>query len=178
MFRVRWAKILGFDSPPTFTLPDHAEVFLALFCSSSAMNRSSIDVRNMKNRARKAFLKHQYSYLGELLKKTVTHPSQFIEHDQLAAFNISLTHFSLHSDLAYDAVPRFFKPFPHGLMEECFEHSSELSDDLWWPPYDPESLACFTEPHDVEVILHRYHRYVFEECEKSLPERSMWRARW
>jgi hypothetical protein len=142
------------------------------------MNRSSIDVRDMKNRARKAFLQHQYSYLGELLKKTVTHPSQFIEHDQLATFNISLTDFFLDSDLAYDAVPRFFKPFPNDLMEESFKHSSQWEDALWWPPYDPENLARFTEPHEVEAILDRYHGNVIAEYEESQSGRSIWKARW
>ena len=108
----------------------------------------------------------------------VTHPSQFIEHDQLPAFNITVTDFSLHSDLAFGAVPRFFKPFPHDLMEESFKHSSEFGDDIWWPEYDPQYLACFTEPHDVEAILRRYCRYVIAEQKESASARSMWRARW
>jgi hypothetical protein len=76
------------------------------------MNCSSIDVRNMGYQARKARI------LGELLKKTVTHPSQLIEHDKLSEFNISLKEFSLDSDTS----PSVFKPFPHDLMEECFKH--------------------------------------------------------
>jgi hypothetical protein len=139
------------------------------------MNSSSIDVHSME--ARKDF-EQNFRYLGKLLKTIVALPSQFIEHNQPAAFNISVTDFSLHSDLAYNAVPRFFKPFPHDLMEESFKHSSELGDDIWWPEYDPESLACFTEPHDVEAILRRYCRYVIAEQKESPSGRSMWRARW
>jgi hypothetical protein len=51
--------------------------------------------------------------MEELLKKAVIHPSQFIEHNQLAAFNISLTDFSLESDDAATQT-RFFKPFSAG----------------------------------------------------------------
>ena len=61
------------------TLLDHAKVIVALFRSSSAMNGSCTDVRNMEYQARKRFLKHKYLDLKKLLKKTITHPSQFIE---------------------------------------------------------------------------------------------------
>jgi hypothetical protein len=150
------------------------KVVLALFCSSSTMNSSSIDVHNME--ARKDF-KQNFRYLGELLKTIVILPSRFVEHDQLAVFNISLTDFSLHSDLACDAVPRFFKPFPHDLMEESFKHSSHLEGDIGWPEYDTQYQACFTEPYDIEWTLGRYHRYVFERWRESPSERSMWRFR-
>jgi hypothetical protein len=162
----------------TFPLPGHAKVILALFCSSSATNSSSANVHNMKYPAKKRFLERKYLYLKELLKMTVTHPSQFIEHDQLTAFNITVTDFSLHSDLACDAVPGFFRPFPHDLMEEFFKPSSQLEDDISWPSYDPESPACFTEPYSVEWTLDEYHRYVIAEREESPSGRSMWRARW
>ena len=142
------------------------------------MNSSSTDVHNMKYQAKKRFLERKYFCLKKLLQKTVTHQSQFIEHDQLAAFNISVTDFSLYSDLACDAVPRFFKPSPHDLMEESFENSSELGDDLWWPPHDPHYRACFTEPHDVEAILDRYHSYVIEEREENPSWRRTWQSRW
>lgn len=138
------------------------------------MNTSSIDVHNMDYQAREDFLRQNSRILGELLKKTVTHPSQFIEHDTLAEFNISLKEFSLDSDI--DAVPRFFKPFPHDLMEECFKHP-QLVDDLWWPPYDLDHLAYFNEPYDVARTLDRYHRYVIAQWEKSPPGRRMWHAR-
>jgi hypothetical protein len=138
------------------------------------MNSLSIDVHNME--ARKDF-KQNFHYLGKLLKMIVSLPSRFIEYDQLAVFNISLTDFSLHSDLACDAVLGFFKPFPHDLMEESFKHSSQLEDDLGWPPYDAQYQAYFTEPHDVEWTLGRYHRYVFEKWKESPSERSIWQFR-
>jgi hypothetical protein len=81
------------------------------------MNSSSIDVHNMEYETRKNLIKQNFHDLGKLLKATVAHPSQFIEHDQLATFNISLTDFSLDSDIASNAVPRFFKPFPHDLWK-------------------------------------------------------------
>jgi hypothetical protein len=143
------------------------------------MKSSSIDVRNMEYEARKDFFKQSSRYLSKLLKTTVTHPSQFIEHDQLAASNISLTDFSLDSDVAFDTVPRFFKPFPHDLMEESFKHSSQLEDiSFSWPPHNPEYLACFTEPHDIEGTLGKYHRYVITKWEESSSGRSIWQARW
>src|SRR3984957_17833133 len=120
------------------------------------MNSLSIGVRNMEYESRKPLLKQDFHDLGKLLKATVAHPSQFIEHDQLAAFKISLTDFSLDSEVISDEVPRFLEPFPHDLMEESFKHSSELRDDLWWPPNDQENLACFYEPHTVEGLLDRY----------------------
>jgi hypothetical protein len=107
----------------------------------------------MKYQAKKCFLERKYFCLKKLLQKAVIHQSQFIEHDQLAAFSISVTEFSLYSDLPCDAVSRFFKPTPHELMEESFQNSSALRGDLWWPPHDPCYRACFTEPHDVEAIL-------------------------
>jgi hypothetical protein len=70
----------------------------------------------MEYEARKDFFAQSSHYLSKLLKTTVTHPSQFIEDEQLAAFNISLTDFSLDSDIAFDTIPRFFEPFPHDLM--------------------------------------------------------------
>jgi hypothetical protein len=85
----------------------------------------------MEGQATKDFLKRQSRYLWKLLKQTVTHSSRFIDYDQLAAFSISPTDFSLHSGLARDAVPRFFKPFPHGLMEKSFKCSSQWDDMLW-----------------------------------------------
>jgi hypothetical protein len=129
----------------------------------------------MKDQATKDFLKRQSRYLWKLLKQTVTHPCRFIDHDQLAAFSISLTDFSLHSDLACDTVPRFFKPFPRDLMEKS---SSQWDDKLWWPPYDPEYEACFNEPLDVEAILDRYHRRVIAELEENPLRRSILQARW
>jgi len=138
------------------------------------MNCSSIDVRNMGYQARKAFLRQNSRILGELLKKTVAHPSQFIEHEKLSEFNISLKEFSLDSDT--DAVPRFFKPFPHDLMEECFKHP-QLADDLWWPPYDLDHLAYFNEPYDVARTLYEYHRYVVAQLEENAPGRRMWQIR-
>jgi hypothetical protein len=132
----------------------------------------------MKYQAKKRFLERKYLYLKELLKVTVTHPSQFIEHDQLAAFNITVTDFSLHSDLACDAVPGFFEPFPHDLMEEFFKPSSQLEDHISWPSYDPESPACFTVPYGVEWTLDEYHRYVIAEREESPSGGRIWRARW
>jgi hypothetical protein len=166
---------LSYDSPQPFTLPDPAKVILALFCSSSTMNSSSIDVHKME--ARKDF-KQNFRYLGNLLRTIAALPHRFIEHDQLAVCNISVTDFSLHSDLAYGAVPRFFEPFPHDLMEESFKQSSELGDDVWWPEYDPQYLSCFTEPQDVEAILRRCCKYVIAEQKESPSGRSMWRARW
>jgi hypothetical protein len=161
-----------------FTLPDHAKVILALFYGGSATNSSSTDIHNMKHQAKKRILQRRYLYLKELLEMIVTHPSQFIEHDQLAAFNITVTDSSLHSDLACDAVPGFFKPFPHDLMEESFKHSSQLEDDISWPSYDPESPACFTEAYNMEWTLGEYHRYVTAEWEESPSGQSVWRARW
>ena len=69
--------------------------------------------------------------MEELLKKAVIHPSQFIEHNQLAAFNISLTDFSLESDDAATQT-QFFKPFPQDLIEESLKHASQLDYDLGW----------------------------------------------
>jgi hypothetical protein len=165
---------LSFDSPQTFASPDYAKVIFTLFCSSSTMISSSIDVRNME--AREDF-KQSFLYLGKLLKMIVTLPSRFIEYDQLAEFNISLTDFSLHSDLTCDAVPRFFKPFPHDLMEESFKHTSQLEEDIGWPSYDIQYQAHFTEPHGVEWTLGKYHRYVFDKWEESPSERSIWQFR-
>jgi hypothetical protein len=156
--------------------PDLAKLILALIRSGFIMDITSIDVQSLGCQARKDLSKKDFRYLGKLLKTIVTHPSQFIEHDQLAAFNITVTDFPLHSDLACDAVPGFFKPFPHDLMEESFKHSSELRDDLWWPPNDQENLACFYEPHTVEGLLDRYHEYV--RWEERLSDRPMWQARW
>jgi hypothetical protein len=107
------------------------------------MNSPSSDVHKMEYETRKTLLKQNFHDLGKLLKATVAHPSQFIEHDQLVAFNISLTDFSLDSDIASNAIPQFFKPFPHDLMEESFTHSSQFEDDLGWPPYEPEYLYPF-----------------------------------
>jgi hypothetical protein len=147
----------------------------------------------MEYETRKNLLKQNFHDLEKLLKATVAHPSQFIEHDQLAAFKISLTDFSLtdfsltdfsltdfslDSDIASNAVPRFFKPFPHDLMEESFKHSSQFEDDLGWPPYEPEYLHPFSEAHVVEGVLGRYHRYVITQWEESPLVRSMWRERW
>jgi len=142
------------------------------------MNSLSIGVRNMEYESRKPLLKQDFHDLGKLLKATVAHPSQFIEHDQLAAFKISLTDFSLDSDIASNAVPQFFKPFPRDLMEESFKHSSQLEDDLWWPPYEPEYLRPFSEAHVVERVLGRYHRYAITQWEESPLVRSLWRGRW
>jgi hypothetical protein len=141
------------------------------------MNNSSIDVHNMEYETRKNLLKQNFHDVGKLLKATVAHPSQFIEHDQLAAFKISLTHFSLDSDIASKAVPRFFKPFPHDLMEESFKHYSQFEDDLGWSPYEAEHPFPFSEAHGLEEILARHHNYVVTQWEES-PVRSMWRGRW
>jgi hypothetical protein len=139
------------------------------------MNSPSIGVHKMEYETRKNLLKQNFHDLGKLLKATVAHPSQFIEHDQLVAFNISLTDFSLDSDIA---IPHFFKPFPHDLMEESFAHSSQFEDDLGWPPYEPEYLYPFSEAHVVEGILGRYHGYAITQWEESPLVRSMWRGRW
>ena len=198
-------RLNSFDSPQTFKLPDHAKIVFALFRSSSAMNSSSIDAPNMEHNTRKGFFKQHvpswkllkktlthpfqfikddktrkdsfkqdFLYLGELHKKIVTHPSQFIEHDQLAVFNISLIDFSLESD---DAATQFFKPFPRDLMEKSLKHSSQLGEDDWWPPYDPEYQHHFSEAYNIETVLGRHHRYVSEKCEESPSERSMWQER-
>jgi hypothetical protein len=169
-------KILGFDSPQTFTFPDHAKLILALNRSGFIMDITSIDIQSLGRQARKDVSKKDFRYLGKLLETIITHPSQFIEHDQLAAFKISLTDFSLDSEIVSDEVPQFFEPFPHDLIEESFKHSSELRDDLWWPPNDQENLACFYEPHTVEGLLDRYHEYV--RWEERLSGRPMWQARW
>jgi hypothetical protein len=132
----------------------------------------------MECETRKNLLKQNFHDLGKLLKATVAHPSQFIEHDQLAAFKVSLTDFSLDSGIAPNAVPRFFKPVPHGLMEESFKHSSQFEDDLGWPPYDLECTCPFSETHDVEGVLARYLRYVFTRWEESSLARCLWRGRW
>jgi hypothetical protein len=164
------------NSSLTFTFPDHAKLILTLIRSSFIMDITSIDIQSLGRQARKDLSKKDFCYLGKLLKTIITHPSQFIEHDQLAAFNISLTDFSLDSEIVSDEVPRFFEPFPHDLMEESFKHSSELRDDLWWPPNDQENLACFYEPHTIEGLLDRYHEYV--RWEARLSGRPMWQARW
>ena len=158
------------------------------------MNSSSIDVHNMEFETRKNLLKQNFHDLGKLLKAAVAHPSQFIEHYQLAAFKISLADFSLtdsslDSDIASNAVPRFFNPFPHDLMDESFKHSSQFEDesfehsshsehDLWWPPYEPEHLYPFSEALVLETVLGRYHSYVITQWEETPLVRSMWRGRW
>jgi hypothetical protein len=63
-------------------------------------------------------------------------------------------------------------------LEKSFKRSSQWDDELWWPPYDPEYEACFSEPLDVEAILDRYHIHVIAELEESPSRRSMWQARW
>ena len=125
-------------------------------------------------KTRKDSLNQDFRYLGELFKNIATHWSQSIEHDQLAAFNISLTNFSLESD---DEASQFFKPCPRDLIEESLQHSSHLEHELGWPPHDPKSLDYFAEPLEVEGVLDGYRRYVLEKWEESSPERSMWRER-
>ena len=143
------------------------------------MNSSSIDVHNMEYKAKKGFFEQSSRYLAELLKTIVTYPSQFIEHDQLAAFNISLTDFSLDSDLAFDAVPQFFKPFPHDLMEESFKHSSQLEDDIVGGLHMTQSTWLVLLSHMMlSGTLGEYHRYVIAKWEESPSGRSMWQARW
>ena len=128
----------------------------------------------MEYETRKNLLRQNFHDLGKLLKATVAHPSQFIEHNQLAAFNISLTGYSLDSD---DTATQFFEPFPWDLMEESFK-DSQLDHDLGWPPHDPETRDYFAEPLEVEGVLDGYHRYVFEKWEASPSQRSMWQGRW
>jgi hypothetical protein len=140
------------------------------------MNNSSTDAHEMECRVRKVFFVKNFIYLGDLLRATVTLPSRFIEDDQLAASKISVTDFSLDSDTPFDADPPFFKPFPHGLMEEFFKDSSQLQDDIC-PPYDPASLAHIAEPLNVEAILDIYHGYVRAKWKESPSAPSLWQGR-
>src|SRR5947209_16051731 len=141
------------------------------------MNSSSIDVHNMEYETKK-MPKQNFHDLGKLIKAAVAHSSQFIELDQLAAFKISLTDFSLDSDIAFHAIPQFFKPFPHDIMEEFFKPASEFEDDVGWPQYQLEYPFPFSEAHGVERVLGKYHRYVITQWEESSIARSFWRGRW
>lgn len=140
------------------------------------MNNSSTDARKMECRARLACFDQNFRYLGDLLRQTVALPSQFIEDDLES--KISVTDFSLDSDIPFDADLLFFKPFPDDLMEESFKDSSPLQDDRWWPPHDPASLAQISEPLGVEVNLQRYHEYVHAKWEEIPSGPSLWNGRW
>src|SRR5256885_8668195 len=98
------------------------QLFLVLFYTSPAMNNSSTDARKMECRARLVFFDKNFRYLGDLLRQTVALPSQFIEGDLES--KISVTDFSLDSDIPFDVDLLFFKPFPDDLMEESFKDSS------------------------------------------------------
>jgi len=116
------------------------------------MSNPSTDARKMD------FFGKNFRYFGDLLRQTVALPSQFIDDDLES--KISVTEFSLDSDIPFDADLLFLKPFPDDLMEESFKDPSKLQDDLWWPPHDPAALHQISEPLGVEVNLQRYHEYV------------------
>jgi hypothetical protein len=78
--------------------------------------------RKMECQVRLDSFGKNFRYLGNLLRQTVPLPSQFIDDDLDS--KISVTDFSLDSDIPFDADLQFFKPFPDDLMEESFKSSS------------------------------------------------------
>jgi hypothetical protein len=157
------------------TLHRATQLSLVLFYTGSAMNNSSADARKMERQARRDFFVKNFRYLGDLLRQIVALPSQFIEDDLDS--KISVTDFSLGSDIPFDTDLLFFKPFPNDLMEESFKDSSQLQDDRWWPPHDPAAMSQISEPLGVEVNLQRYHEYVYAKWEEIPSGPSLWNGR-
>jgi hypothetical protein len=139
------------------------------------MSNSFTGSRKMERQVRLDSFGKNFRYLGNLLRQTVALPSQFIDDDLDS--KISVTDFSLDSDIPFDADLLFFKPFPDDLMEESFKNSSQLQDDRWWHPYDPAALAQISEPLDVEINLQRYHKYVQAKWEETPSGPSLWNGR-
>jgi hypothetical protein len=140
------------------------------------MSNSSTDARKMGRQARLDSFGKSSRYLGDLLRQIVALPSQFIEDDLDS--KISVTDFSLDSDISFDTDPLFFKPFPDGLMEESFKDPSQLQDDRWWYPHDPTALDQISEPLGMGVILQRYDEFVSAKWEETPSGPSLWNGRW